>query len=230
MSDAPPPPYDPPPPADPPASPPPPAGPPPSPPASPPPPPAPPPPASPSPAPPPPGTGYGGPPPPPPPPPGPAYGAPPQGFGQPGYGPPPSSAWAGPPLAEWPQRVAAYAIDNLAAIVAVLIVSTILGAVSDVLGFLVSLLGWLGAIGFTLYNAYLGGETGQSIGKKQLGIRLLRESDGQPIGGGLGIGRYFLHIVDGIICGIGYLFPLWDPKKQTLADKILATVVVVDKR
>jgi uncharacterized RDD family membrane protein YckC len=32
--------------------------------------------------------------------------------------------------------------------------------------------------------------------------------------------------VDGIICYIGWLFPLWDAKKQTLADKIMGTVVV----
>ena len=79
-----------------------------------------------------------------------------------------------------------------------------------------------------LYNAYLSGVTGQSIGKKQAGIRLLRESDGQVIGGGLGIGRYFLHILDALPCYIGFLWPLWDAKKQTFADKILHTVVVDD--
>ena len=31
-------------------------------------------------------------------------------------------------------------------------------------------------------------------------------------------------VVDAIICYIGYLFPLWDPKRQTLADKIMTTV------
>ncbi|MDQ1423726.1 MAG: hypothetical protein QOD72_1224, partial [Acidimicrobiaceae bacterium] len=33
------------------------------------------------------------------------------------------------------------------------------------------------------------------------------------------------HVADSIICGIGYLFPLWDVKRQTLADKIMKTVV-----
>ena len=27
-----------------------------------------------------------------------------------------------------------------------------------------------------------------------------------------------------LICYIGYLFPLWDAKRQTLADKIMTTV------
>lgn len=29
-----------------------------------------------------------------------------------------------------------------------------------------------------------------------------------------------------MICNIGYLFPLWDPKRQTIADKIMKTVVI----
>jgi hypothetical protein len=33
--------------------------------------------------------------------------------------------------------------------------------------------------------------------------------------------------VDSIICYVGYLFPLWDQQRQTLADKIMSTVVVV---
>ena len=65
---------------------------------------------------------------------------------------------------------------------------------------------------------------------KQMGIRLLRESDGQPVGGGLGIARYFVHIVDGVPCiPLGYLWPLWDPKKQTFTDKIFSYVVVDDR-
>jgi hypothetical protein len=52
------------------------------------------------------------------------------------------------------------------------------------------------------------------------------EATGQPVGGGLGIGRYFLHIVDSIPCYIGYLWPLWDAKKQTFADKLVKTLVV----
>jgi hypothetical protein len=38
--------------------------------------------------------------------------------------------------------------------------------------------------------------------------------------------RQLAHIVDAIICYIGFLFPLWDNKRQTLADKIMTTVCV----
>ena len=40
--------------------------------------------------------------------------------------------------------------------------------------------------------------------------------------------RQLLHIVDSI-CYIGYLWPLWDRKRQTFADKILKTVVLIQQ-
>jgi len=55
---------------------------------------------------------------------------------------------------------------------------------------------------------------------------VIDERTGRTIGGGLGIVRQIVHVVDGIICYIGYLFPLWDPKRQTIADKIMTTVVL----
>jgi uncharacterized RDD family membrane protein YckC len=175
--------------------------------------------------------GYSTPPPPggysaPPPPPAGGYSQPPPGQWTPAPSPTGPAAWQGPPLAEWPKRVAAFLIDNVAAGLVVFVLVLILGAISDVLGLLIALVGYLGAFGFALYNAYLGGETGQSIGKQQLGLRVVRETDLQNIGGALGIGRYFLHILDGIPCYVGYLWPLWDPKKQTFADKIVRTVVL----
>ena len=51
---------------------------------------------------------------------------------------------------------------------------------------------------------------------------------GQPIGGGMSFVRQLLHIVDGLPCYIGYLWPLWDDKRQTFSDKIMTTVVVRD--
>jgi len=126
----------------------------------------------------------------------------------------PTYAYAG-----WGSRVLAALIDYVA--LGVLAVILII-AHAPIIGLLVDLV----AIVWALYNAYQGGATGQSYGKKIAGIRLLREANGVPIGGGLGIGRYFLHIIDGIPCYIGYLWPLWDSKKQTFADKIVGSVVI----
>ena len=57
-------------------------------------------------------------------------------------------------------------------------------------------------------------------------LKLIKEETGQPIGPGMSIVRQIVHFVDSIVCYIGWLFPLWDSKKQTLADKIMGTVVI----
>jgi uncharacterized RDD family membrane protein YckC len=170
--------------------------------------------------PPPPGGGYGAPPPPggygapPPPPPG-SSGQP--NWGQP-YGAPQPTAWSGPPLADYGKRLVSGAIDYLAPSVVVIIVEQ----ASSALGALVS----LAALAFYIYNGYLTGTTGQSIGKQVAGTKVVNENTGQLIGPGLGIGRWLLHILDGLACFIGYLFPIWDSKRQTFADKIVHTVVI----
>jgi uncharacterized RDD family membrane protein YckC len=144
-----------------------------------------------------------------PPPPAGDYGA------QPAYGAPaPAGAYA-----SWPVRVQSALIDN----VGPQIVAYIIYFINKPIGAIFL----LAAIVWSLYQAYQGGQTGQSMGKKMAGTRLLSEQTGQPIGGGLGIGRAFVHIVDSLPCvPVGYLWPLWDPKRQTFADKILKTVVI----
>lgn len=77
-----------------------------------------------------------------------------------------------------------------------------------------------------LFLCYREGTTGQTPGKKALGISVLRELDGRPLGFGMAFVRRLCHGLDGAACYIGYLWPLWDDKKQTFADKILNSVVV----
>jgi uncharacterized RDD family membrane protein YckC len=152
------------------------------------------------------------------PPPGqPGYGTPPAGYGAPG-GAAPFNQPGGPQLAGWGDRAGGALIDWFGPS----LVAGVIYQISTALGSLA----YLAALGWALYNAYLQGNTGQSYGKKQFGMRLLREQDGQVIGGGLGIGRYFLHILDAIPCYIGFLWPIWDAKNQTFADKIVKTVVI----
>ena len=190
--------------------------------------------------------GSGQPPPPPPPPPPPApddggYGAPPPaappaggydapapppGYGAaPGYGTGPADQpaypGAGPAAgdyADWPKRALSGLIDWFGP-------GLLAGLVYQGSRGLGTIL-WLASLAWALYNAYLGGQTGQSYGKKIAGTRLISEATGAPPGGGLGIGRHFVHILDGIPCYVGFLWPLWDSKRQTFADKILKTVVV----
>ncbi len=160
-------------------------------------------------------------------------GAPPPGsppYGQPAYGQPPMTYGApGATLAEWPMRVGAYLIDT-ACIFGIYLVGFVIGLIasqlSNALGAVVLVLTYLGAIGFLIWQLVVQGQTGQTIGKEAVKIRLVAEATGQPVGPGLSIGRQFVHVLDSIPCFVGYLWPLWDVKKQTFADKLLHTVVV----
>ena len=148
----------------------------------------------------------------------------PGGYGAPGprgYGGPPGPGYGSPDdYANWLQRVGAYLID----VIPVVILDVIGRATgSTAIYFLFILVG----IGVTAYNRWFqAGRTGQSWGKRALGISLVGEATGQPIGPGMAFVRDICHFVDSIICFIGYLFPLWDARRQTLADKIMRTVVV----
>ncbi|MFS2292826.1 MAG: RDD family protein [Actinomadura sp.] len=70
---------------------------------------------------------------------------------------------------------------------------------------------------------------GQTLGKKLLGIRVVREDDGQAITTGQAAGRSAFYSVLGGICGciglINVLWILWDPRKQALHCKVARTVV-----
>jgi uncharacterized RDD family membrane protein YckC len=80
-------------------------------------------------------------------------------------------------------------------------------------------------LAYIVWNlGYRQGTTGSSIGKSVMKFKVVSEKTGQPIGFGMSIVRQLAHFVDAIICYIGFLFPLWDAKRQTLADKIMTTV------
>jgi len=71
---------------------------------------------------------------------------------------------------------------------------------------------------------YRQGTTGSSIGKSVLKFKVVSENTGRPLGFGLSVLRQITHVVDAVPFYVGYLFPLWTAKRQTLADKIMATV------
>ncbi|MBA0049025.1 RDD family protein [Mycobacterium sp. NPDC050853] len=84
----------------------------------------------------------------------------------------------------------------------------------------------LGALAFGLWNLKKQGDTGSTIGKNLLGIQVLGETTGQPIGFGMSVVRQIAHFLDYIICMIGFLLPLFTAKRQTIADMLVKTVVV----
>ncbi|MGO9157992.1 RDD family protein [Mycobacterium sp.] len=195
--------------------------------------------------PPPPGGSY---PPPPPLPDGASYPPPPPPAG--GYAPPPPgpAVRALPPesYTSWITRVLAFLIDNIpyALVVGIGVGITDFTqqktCTSDVTGYDVnqyciyqpSMLGqvvqglaWLVGLVYLVWNyGYRQGTTGSSIGKSVMKFKVVSETTGQPIGFGMSVVRQLAHFVDAIICYVGFLFPLWDSKRQTLADKIMTTV------
>ncbi|MDQ1688970.1 MAG: hypothetical protein QOK42_1945 [Frankiaceae bacterium] len=164
----------------------------------------------------------------------PASGDPAGGYGAPGYGAPaggvPAPMGGMPELAGWGIRVGGALLDMLVLIgvlAGAIILGLLLGAASDVLGAIVITLGIIGGVIFAFWNAcWRLGKTGQSLGKKWVGISVRRESDGSVLGAGGGFARYFIHYFSDGLCFLGYLWPLWDEKKQTWTDKIQSTVVV----
>ncbi|MGH9135815.1 MAG: RDD family protein [Acidimicrobiales bacterium] len=81
-------------------------------------------------------------------------------------------------------------------------------------------------VGALFYWAKLEGGRGQTVGKKAVGIATVDAQTGMPIGAGRAVGRYFARILSGGVCFLGYLWPLWDPQKQTWHDKLVNSVVV----
>ena len=117
----------------------------------------------------------------------------PQLVGQPAGGV--AVAGGGQP-AEWVQRLLAYLI-NWAIMVGIIIggaiLGAILGAVNEGLGVTVTVLAVVGWAAFALYEfVYRQGTTGQTIGKSQQKIKLVKDDTGQPPGVGLALGRMII--------------------------------------
>lgn len=147
--------------------------------------------------------------------------------------------------ARWGRRVGAFLIDNIPNYIVMIVtlvwyfsfIATMVTAAQrggDFEPDLSSMTIWmivigvlsLASLGWSIYNRWItGGRTGQSLGKRVTKIKLISEQTGQPIGAGYAFLRDLVHYLDGIAY-IGFLWPLWDEKRQTFADKLMQTVVV----
>jgi len=185
---------------------------------------------------------------------------PPAGFGPP-PGFPPAPGYPGPaPYAmrpvpmgcSWGRRAAAYLIDTLLGGVPIGIAYLVFiglllsafthgdhdGGSSGGSGVIVAVVYvvWFAAlawtVGFNIWNLIIRqGRTGQTLGKQKLGIRLVRDGDGLPIG----TGACFLRLLvagafSNVTCVIGglldLLWPLWEPNRKRLIDKWLDYSVI----
>lgn len=128
-----------------------------------------------------------------------------------------SGGTSGPRASFW-ARLGAILIDSIILGIGYFVLSL----VNRPLGIAVAILG-----GLIYFSYFEGGPTGQTLGKRALGIRVYDfGGSGGPIGYGRGAIRYLGRIISGIPCYLGYLWMLWDKDKQTWHDKIATTVVV----
>ena len=81
---------------------------------------------------------------------------------------------------------------------------------------------FLGVIALWLYNCYLLGKDGATIGKRLMKIKVL-DAQGLPLGFGKAFLREIVKQALGGFCFILLLWPLWDEQKQGLQDKIFGT-------
>jgi uncharacterized RDD family membrane protein YckC len=138
-------------------------------------------------------------------------------FGQPVQDIPSSSGSASGPRAGFWQRFAAALLDGIL----IGVVAEILRAAFNTAGYALGEL-----LGIVYYIYFEGGPTGQTLGKRALGIRVIDFSGGGPIGYGRATIRYFGRIVSFIVFLLGYLWMLWDSEKQCWHDKFANDVVV----
>jgi uncharacterized RDD family membrane protein YckC len=147
-----------------------------------------------------------------------------QTFQQAPSGGPPAAQYAtgsasGPRAGFW-QRFGAYLIDIIIVAVVEIIVTIILSKAGAVASLINLVLSW----GYFTY--FEGGVTGQTLGMRVIGIRVLDINTGGPIGYGRGLIRQVVKILSGLVILLGYLWMLWDNEKQTWHDKAVSSVVV----
>jgi len=139
-------------------------------------------------------------------------------------------------LAGWGRRLGAYLLDAIVIavpLIAIVVIALLAGDPEDA-----SDESW-GAVGiayllwilapFVYFTVMHGRASGQTLGKRWLGIRVAEDRSGGSIGYGRAFGRYAITVVFGIFvipAILDYLWPLWDKKNQTLHDKVVGSVVV----
>lgn len=125
---------------------------------------------------------------------------------------------AGAARADFATRLVAFVVDYVVlgtvSLVAILLFN-------DGLGFLIALLAPP-----AYYTWFEGSPSGQTPGKRLLGIRVVDAATGRSIGHGHALVRSVMRIVSAMLCWVGYLWMLWDPERQTWHDKVAGSVVV----
>jgi Mce-associated membrane protein len=129
-------------------------------------------------------------------------------------------------LAGWNIRAAAFGVDVLPGVAVVATTALVwLASPPQSLWWWVSISVLVGAALVTMVNrAVLPAILGWSLGRALLGLKVVRP-DGATVGVGRLMSRELAHLLDTLSVCVGWLWPLWDPRKRTFADVLLRTEV-----
>lgn len=182
-------------------------------------------------------------------------GPPPQPYGRAGYGPPPVAAGyhptgpGAPRYANWLERAGATLIDGVLQLL-MLAPFAAGGFVYDfgtdchvrgdgmpacgggsspglqTAGTVLMIAGIALSLAFWLWNRCVRQGRGRSIGKSALGLTVVTSREGRPIGTWRSIWRELAHLLNDWSCWLGYLWALWDDRRQTWSDKVSGAVVI----
>ncbi|MGL5859888.1 MAG: RDD family protein [Phycicoccus sp.] len=99
-------------------------------------------------------------------------------------------------------------------------------------GALIMALGGLISLSIAIWNRWVrAGRTGQSVGKRVIGLMLVDTRTGQPVGVGKAFLRDLVHSLVNQVIYLSFLWMLWDAGRQTVGDKaVSSTVIVVPKK
>jgi uncharacterized RDD family membrane protein YckC len=151
-------------------------------------------------------------------------------------------------LSEWWKRLVAILIDGAIITIPTMIILAVAGigtfasvecdfttgVCTEAPSFLVAYTltwGLIALLQFAYYTYFNGSEKGQTVGKMVMKIQVRDEQTGGPIGYGKAALRSLVTLALSLFtCGIGSLldglWPLWDPKRQALHDKVAGSLVV----
>lgn len=133
--------------------------------------------------------------------------------------------------ADFGQRLGAFLFDLLLFLIFLMAATFVISSFSRksiVSSNIMLLVFYLVAFVLFVFNfVLLAGRAGQTVGKRLVGIRIVRE-DGEPVG----FGRVFLRHCIGYTLSflggfLGFVWAIWDSKQQTWHDKIARTIVVL---
>jgi uncharacterized RDD family membrane protein YckC len=127
-------------------------------------------------------------------------------------------------------RLVGYIIDIVINVVIVIVLSIVAGVlvvtlpVLSIIPFLAIVI--IPLIYFPFFWSREGPSNGQTPGMKQMGIRVVRDTDGGPITVGPAILRLLGYWISGLVFYVGYIWIFVDKRRRGWFDLIAGTVVV----